>query len=187
MGVAATIEGLVLVGTVVPVTPMLVWLGAALAGGGTEPWPLLWAVGGAAVGNAISFEFGRWIGIDGVTRIAILARAKESMGPMFGRGGGAAILLSRLIGAAGLISFAAGLGQMPRAAFYARSFWANILWVSAMAGAGYLAALGWRDLVPRFRAPALLGLVVVIGLLLAGWAVSCWTRRGRTGAKASAA
>jgi membrane protein DedA with SNARE-associated domain len=175
LGVAAGLEALPIVGAVVPVTPALLCLGAAMAAGGAAPSTLLWAVSGAALGNAVSYEFGRRAGPGALRRSSLLARANDLAAAILARRGGAAIVLSRLLsGAAGLAAFAAGMARMSRPAFYVRSLLANLLWVGVMALAGYVGALGWRQLALRTGH--------VVPGALAGSALICvvaWRRRRR--------
>lgn len=173
LGVAATLEALAVVGAAIPMTPILVWLGAAVAAGGGQVWLLAWILGGALLGSSLSFEAARFAGPALLRRWSLLRRAHLRAAPAVVRRGAVLIVLSRLVGgAAGVFSFAAGLTGMRRRTFYASSFAANLFWVSATAALGYLAALGWRQVVFHKPSPASIpiaaALVIIVALCAAG-------------------
>lgn len=63
LGVVTLLESLVFLGAFVPATALMVMAGGLIAAGDLAPAPvILWCVGGAIIGDALSYEFGRRLG-----------------------------------------------------------------------------------------------------------------------------
>jgi len=148
LGAAALAESLVVVGAIVPATPMIVAAGGAIAAGRLPPSVLAWAAAGAFIGGWLSYEAGaatrraRW---------SLPGRLGEQVGELsrtlFARFGPAAVVIGRFFGpVAAITPFAAGWSGMPRGRFLAAGAVTALLWTAAMAAVGYFGVLAWLRL-----------------------------------------
>ena len=139
LAIAALLESLVVVGVVVPATPILVALGGVIAAGHAHPTLLAWAAAGAFLGNWTSYELGT-----GARRknLQLPNRLGRQVGQvteaLFTRYGAAAIIIGRFLGpAAAVAPFAAGWSAMARWRFLLANAATCVLWPSIMASLGY--------------------------------------------------
>lgn len=136
----ALLESLVVVGAVVPATPVLVALGGLMAAGHASALLLVWAGAGAFLGNWTSYE----LGVAARRRnLRLPSQLGKQVGQvsqdLFARYGAPAIVIGRFLGpAAAVAPFAAGWSAMPRARFLCANAATCVLWPAAMAGVGYL-------------------------------------------------
>lgn len=140
LAIAALLESLVVVGAVVPATPVLVAIGGVMAAGHAPPTLLVWAASGAFLGNWTSYELGA---AARRRNLRLPSRLGEQVGQvtegLFARYGPVAIIVGRFLGpAAAVAPFAAGWSAMHRSRFLLANAATCILWPSVMAGFGYL-------------------------------------------------
>lgn len=140
LALAALLESIVVVGAVVPATPVLVVLGGVIAAGHVPPALVLWAAGGAFVGNWTSYELGAYARRLNLRLPGRLGeQVRQVSAALFGRYGPAAIVVGRFMGpAAAVAPFAAGWSAMRRGLFLLANLATCILWPATMAGLGYL-------------------------------------------------
>ena len=139
LAIAALLESLVVVGAVVPATPVLVAIGGVMAAGHAPPTLLAWAAAGAFAGNWTSFELGA---AARRRNLRLPSRLGDQVGQvtegLFARYGPAAIIIGRFLGpAASVAPFAAGWSAMRRSRFLLANATTCILWPSVMASLGY--------------------------------------------------
>lgn len=138
---AAFAEALVVVGVFVPVTPLLLAIGAAMSGGLMGPGIVPWVMGGAFLGATTSYEFGRRLRSRGLAPPRLPARARRLAESLFLRHGAAAILLARFLGPPATVTpFLAGWSGLPRRRFLVANAVASLAWPPAMIGVGVLGA-----------------------------------------------
>ncbi|MDP3314903.1 MAG: VTT domain-containing protein [Devosia sp.] len=139
LAIGALLESLVVVGAIVPATPVLVAIGGVMAAGHASPMLLVWAASGAFLGNWTSYE----LGVAARRRdLRLPSRLGKQVGQvtegLFARYGPAAIIVGRFLGpAAAVAPFAAGWSAMPRSRFLLANAVTCVLWPSVMAGLGY--------------------------------------------------
>lgn len=145
LAVAAFLESLVVVGAVVPATPLIVALGGAIAAGRASPQMLAWAAAGAFAGAWASYEAGAAARRAGWALPGRLGdQVAEVTGTLFHRFGPAAVVVGRFFGpVAAVAPFAAGWSAMPRGRFLAANLVTAMLWPTAMAAIGYFGVLAW--------------------------------------------
>jgi membrane-associated protein len=134
----------------VPLTPLLLALGAGIAAGTLDRTILAWVIAGAALGNLTSFALGRALRASkrGLPRLP--AKAVVCVQRLFERHGAAAIVLSRYLGPPATIApFLAGWSGLPWTLFLWANLIASVTWPAAMAGVGYAATVGWRWMATR--------------------------------------
>ncbi|MBQ1562871.1 VTT domain-containing protein [Caulobacter sp.] len=139
LAIGALLESLVLVGAVVPATPVLVAIGGVMAAGHAPPTLLAWAAAGAFAGNWTSYELGA---AARRRNLRLPSRLGDQVGQvtesLFARCGPGAIIVGRFMGpAASVAPFAAGWGAMRRSRFLLANAATCILWPSVMASLGY--------------------------------------------------
>lgn len=138
-------EALVVIGLFVPLTPLLVALGAVIAAGSLEPGIVAWAIVGAFTGNLASYVLGRGHkaarhGLPGLPPKALVQARR-----LFERHGAAAIVVSRYLGPPATIApFLAGWAGLPWPRFILANLVASLTWPLTMTTAGYAATSGWR-------------------------------------------
>jgi undecaprenyl-diphosphatase len=173
--IVAMAESLLLVGVLVPGALMMLAFGALIAIGAIELWStLLWAIGGAVVGDGISF----WIGHYFKDRLRtlwpfnkhpqMLARGET----FFIRHGGKSIVLGRFVGPVrAVIPTVAGIMGMSPRRFTIINILSAIAWAPTyiLPGVAVGASLGLASQVAtRF---GLLVFSFFVLLILVGWAI----------------
>jgi membrane protein DedA with SNARE-associated domain len=140
LGGAAFAEALVIVGILVPVTPLLVVSGAAMGVGVLGLDILPWITTGGFLGGLTSYELARKLRAQGRS-LRLPYRAKIVAEHLFLRHGAAAILIARFMGPpASVAPFLAGWSGLPRARFVAANAMACLAWPPAMMGLGFVGA-----------------------------------------------
>lgn len=139
LGLAAMLEALVVVGAIVPATPVLVAVGGVMAAGYAPPSLLAWPAAGAFFGNWISFELGAAARRRNLRLPSRLGKqVGEVCAGLFARYGVGAIVIGRFLGpAAAVAPFAAGWSAMGRSRFLLANLATCLLWPSVMASFGY--------------------------------------------------
>jgi membrane protein DedA with SNARE-associated domain len=142
LALAAFAEALVVIGLFVPVTPLLVALGAGIASGLIRPGLLLWIMAGAFLGAFTSYELGRQFRARGRPAPRLRPKAQAAAQVLFQRHGAAAIVLARFMGPPATVTpFLAGWSGLPRGRFAIANAVASVAWPPAMLAVGALGAL----------------------------------------------
>ena len=139
-------ESLAVVGLLIPATALMVLTGSLIGAGTLDPIIVLaWAIGGAIVGDAVSYYIGRWVG-SGVTRRWPFNKHRESIARarlFFRKYGLASIFFGRFLGPIrSTIPLVAGTMLMSHRRFQVANVLSAIVWVPALLAPGYLAAKG---------------------------------------------
>ena len=143
IGVLAFGESMAVVGLFMPATALMIAIGGLIATGAVEPLPvILWAIGGAVIGDWVSFALGRKIG-PSIYRRWPLNRHRTMVARtrlFFRRFGFLAIFLGRFLGPIrATIPLVAGVMDMDQRRFQLANVTSAMLWVPAMFAPGYLA------------------------------------------------
>ncbi len=166
LGVATFLESLVLIGAFVPATALMLLAGGLIATGALDPVTVvLWSVGGAALGDAVSYALGLRLG-GGVLALPLLRPHRRVIARtrLFSRRYGiASIFLGRFFGPLrAFVPVMAGMARMKAHSFQVANVASAFVWVAALVSPGYLAGKGLSVL------PSLdLGMVALVGLALA--------------------
>jgi membrane protein DedA with SNARE-associated domain len=171
IGLLAFGESLAIVGLFIPATALMIATGGLIGTGVLPPLPvLLCAIGGAILGDWISYSIGRHIGPSVYRRWPLnqhrstVARARL----FFRRYGFAAIFVGRFLGPIrSTIPLVAGVMEMDRRRFQLANIASAILWVPVMFAPGYFAArsLGSVDKITEVH---LIGIGLVVAALTLG-------------------
>ncbi|MDP1616469.1 DedA family protein [Phenylobacterium sp.] len=174
IGLLVFAESLAFVGFFVPSTPMLLAIGAMLGAGLLEPGPLLlYAILGAVLGDAVSYELGRWMGPSAL-RHRMLKRRRRAIARarlFIRKAGMLTMVIGRFTGPIrSLVPLAAGMLKMRRTQFQIANLIGAVLWIPVMLAPGYLAAQGLSLLPEGMLEPVLAGLAIAaMGLLFWKW------------------
>ena len=148
--------------------------GFVAAEGGMSLWlAIIAGTAGSVIGNSVWYEIAHSIGSARIRRLverygrwfAVSPEELDSAEDRLRRHGPVALFFGRLIPAIRtLISIPAGLAGIPRSVFYLWTLIGSAIWVSILAGAGYLLRDQYKK-VESFVEP--LSYVVVAGVVLA--------------------
>ena len=135
-----------LVGAFFPATALMLVAGGLIAAGVLDgPTVLAWCIGGAVVGDAVSYGLGRTLG-GRVWRVPALRPHRRIMARarlFFRRYGVASIYLCRFMGPVrAFVPLIAGVTAMPNLKFQLANLGSAIIWVPVMLAPGYLAGRG---------------------------------------------
>jgi len=171
VGVLVFAESLAFVGFFVPSTAMLLAIGALLGTGVLSPGPILfWAILGAILGDAVSYELGRWMGPSALRHRWLRSRRRSvARARLFIRRAGVlTMIVGRFTGPIrSLVPLAAGMLTMRRLPFQAANVIGAVLWIPVMLAPGYLAGRGLSLLPPGLLEPLLAGLALAVIAVLA--------------------
>ena len=177
LGLFIMLESLVIVGALIPATPLLVLTGGLLATGVLDPVSvLIGCIIGAIVGDAISFFIGRKLGMR-VLRHRWLRRYRRqfALTRLYCRRYGViSIYAGRFIGPMrALVPAVVGMLRMPVRDFQIANVTSAVIWVFAALAPGYLTAKGLEqlDIFDQFD-PLTLGLIALVvagGVGTIGW------------------
>lgn len=166
IGLLAFGESLAIIGLFIPATALMIAAGGLIGTGVLNPLPVLaFAIGGAIVGDWISYSVGRRIG-PSIYRRWPLNRHRSTVARarlFFRRYGFAAIFIGRFLGPIrSTIPLVAGVMDMDQRRFQLANVASAILWVPVMFAPGYLAArsLGSVEKITEVH-------IIVIGLIVA--------------------
>jgi len=167
LGLFIMVESLVIVGALVPATPLLVLTGGLLATGVLDPVSvLIGCIIGAIVGDAISFFIGRKLGMR-VLRHRRLRRYRRQFALTrlyCRRYGVVSIYAGRFIGPMrAFVPAVVGMLRMPVRDFQIANVISAVIWVFAALTPGYLTAKGLEqlDIFDQFD-PLTLGLIALV-------------------------
>ena len=167
-------ESLAIVGLLVPATALMLVTGGLIATGTLDAWIVLpWSIGGAVIGDAVSYYVGRIMGPSIMRRWPLnqhrhsVARARL----FFRRYGTASILFGRFLGPIrSTIPLVAGTMLMSNRKFQFANITSAVVWVPVMLAPGWAAAKGLGDLGAIHESGwIMLGLGIVVLSLLAFW------------------
>jgi membrane protein DedA with SNARE-associated domain len=184
VGLLSLIEGTVLIGLLVPLSALLIAIGAAVAFGRWSPWALVWSLAGVSLGNVFSYELGRHLPQS--SRDALAARAPRLFAAgttLFAAHGAFALVVARFVGPPASAPFLAGYLGLSRHRFLG-ALVICALWVPTAAAFGYVPAKG---LIAASPPPAMWAVAVVsalIGALLGALAIRRKARKALLAAKA---
>lgn len=177
LGLFIMLESLVIVGALIPATPLLVLTGGLLATGVLDPVSvLIGCIVGAIVGDAISFFIGRKLGMR-VLRHRWLRRYRRqfALTRLYCRRYGViSIYAGRFIGPMrAFVPAVVGMLRMPVRDFQIANVISAVVWVFAALAPGYLTAKGLEqlDIFDQFD-PLTLGLIALVvagGVGTIGW------------------
>lgn len=177
LGLFIMVESLVIVGALVPATPLLVLTGGLLATGVLDPVSvLIGCIIGAIVGDAVSFFIGRKLGMR-VLRHRRLRRYRRQFALTrlyCRRYGVVSIYAGRFIGPMrAFVPAVVGMLRMPVRDFQIANVISAVIWVFAALTPGYLTAKGLEqlDIFDQFD-PLTLGLIALVvagGVGAIGW------------------
>ena len=173
LGVATFLESLLLIGAFVPATALMLLAGGLIATGALDPVSVvLWSVGGATLGDAVSYGLGLRLG-GGALRRPFFRRHRRAIARtrLFSRRYGiAAIFLGRFFGPLrAFVPVMAGMLRMKAHSFQIANIASAFVWVAALVSPGYLAGKGLGALPGldlRVIAFVVLGVVLVGGVVL---------------------
>ncbi|MFC5520557.1 bifunctional DedA family/phosphatase PAP2 family protein [Polaromonas jejuensis] len=169
----AMLESAAFIGLVIPGESLVLVAGFFAAQGLLDLDVLMAVVAlGAAVGDSLGYEMGRWMGRPALVRyggrLGLTDTRIHRADEFFARHGRKAVFLGRFVGfARALVPFLAGLSRMAYRKFLPYNVAGAVLWASAVTLLGYFLGAGWQA-AERWmgRASTLLGGIVVFALLL---------------------
>jgi membrane protein DedA with SNARE-associated domain len=147
-GALAFCESIAILSLFVPATVILVGIGALVGGADIPFWPVvLGAALGAALGDWISYEAGRWLGPGAKTKWPLrrYPDLMEKAEAFIGRWGIAAVALGRFFGPArALVPLFAGILGLARLPFQAANVASALVWAFVLLAPG-AGLLTWLD------------------------------------------
>lgn len=171
LGLLSFGESLALVGLFIPATTLMIATGGLIGAGALEPLPILiWSIGGALLGDWLSYAAGRRIGPAIYRRwplnrhLPMVARTRL----FFRRFGFASVFLGRFLGPIrATIPLVAGVMKMEARPFQLANIASAILWVPALLAPGFLAArhFGVAQQINEMHLIAFAGFSLVLTLL----------------------
>jgi undecaprenyl-diphosphatase len=175
------VESLAFVGIAFPGTVLAVIAGALSAQGGYDFSDfLLFAIAGAILGDAISYELGkrgsRWLERKSTVR-EYLKRGET----FIRRHGGKSIFLGRFAGPLrAIVPFAAGMMKMPSGKFYVSNILSAIAWSFTYLTLGYIFGTAWKIGLLWFTRAGILLFVLAFVAALIGWFWKWFSGTGRS-------
>ncbi|MEJ2360999.1 MAG: VTT domain-containing protein [Gammaproteobacteria bacterium] len=142
VGIVAFTESLAFVGLIVPGSTLVLGAGALIGAGLVDFWSIFaWAVGGAVLGDGVSY----WLGHhyrDQLRELRIVRRHPqwlEHATVFFQRHGGKSVLLARFVGPVRpIVPVVAGMTNMPPVRFYLNNILSALVWAPTHLLAGML-------------------------------------------------
>ncbi|HBI84398.1 DedA family protein [Orrella sp. NBD-18] len=165
-------ESMFIIGVLIPATALLLMAGG-LIGAGTLPMftTLLWGYAGAIIGDALSYQIGKWMG-PSVLRCRPLKNQRRNIAKarlFFYRYGFLAVLVGRFLGPLrSTVPTVAGVMGMPAFRFQAANILSAIFWVPGLLAPGYLAVqtAQYSNLTQAQTLYSVIGLTVMFGLCI---------------------
>jgi membrane-associated protein len=161
-------ESFVLTGLIMPGTTILLIMGGLSLYGYYDLTLLcIAAYVGSILGNAVSYEIGRW------NKSFIERRMSEQKHfviaqKFFRKHGGKSIILSRFIGAIrAIVPFVAGAAGMERIPFYAYTFIGGLIWITSYLGFGYAFGYAWQS-ATSWTSAAAIAITAIVVIVIAG-------------------
>lgn len=161
-------ESIAIVGLFTPGSFVVVFAGVLAAHGYYDFFDLVaFCIGGAIIGDTLSYEFGRRgkIFMDGKQ---FLVKHIERGQRYFDQHGGKSVILGRFVGALRpFVPFIAGMSHMPRGRFYLANVIGAIGWSISYISVGFLFGTAWRSALEWWTRIGLIGFLVVALILAA--------------------
>lgn len=185
IGLMAFAESMVVIGVLVPFTAMIVASGALFASGALDPWIILpWGIAGAALGDAVSYWLGQYLGhrVHHVWPFTkdpeLLARGHR----FFVRWGVLSVVLGRFFGPLrAVVPVVAGVMGMPQLRFQVANVVSAVVWLPVLMLPGAVAGKLFEH-VPGFGESAFLYVFIAFVALPVLVGLYCWLRRRRRAA-----
>ncbi len=171
-------ESFVLAGIFIPGTILLIVMGGLVPQNYYDFYDLVFfAVCGAILGNAVSYELGHFGRLQ-TERYPFIAKYIKTGKDFFKKHGGKSIILARFIGPIrSIVPFVAGVSDMHRGQFYVLNVLSAIIWSFSYIALGYVFGYAWKRAVV-VSSTAVTSLVVLIGLVvLAMWLYRWYNKR----------
>jgi membrane protein DedA with SNARE-associated domain len=173
-------ESMVGIGLIVPFTAMIVASGVLLPSGALDPWVVLpWGIAGAALGDAVSYWIGRYLGQRAYrvwpfrTDPELLARGQR----FFLRWGVLSVCLGRFFGPLrAVVPLVAGMMAMPQIRFQITNVVSAAVWLPMLMLPGALAGTLFEN-VPGFGGKAFVYILIVFIALPLLVGLVCWLRK----------
>lgn len=170
----AMLESAAFLGLIIPGESLVLVAGFLAAQGILDLDVLIVTVAiGAALGDSIGYEMGRWLGRPALVRygshFGLTDARVDRADAFFARHGSKAIFIGRFVGfARAIVPFLAGSSRMPYRKFLPYNVLGAALWSSAVVLLGYFLGASWRT-AERWigRASAILGGILLFFLLFA--------------------
>lgn len=142
-------ESVAVVSLLVPFTAMIVASGALIASGTLDPWIVIpWGVGGASLGDAVSYWLGRYFGRR-IPRIWPFRNDPELIAQghrFFVRWGVLSVVIGRFFGPLrAIVPIVAGMMEMPQLRFQLANVGSAIVWLPALMVPGAIAGTLFRN------------------------------------------
>jgi membrane protein DedA with SNARE-associated domain len=184
---AALLEAVPILGSLIPGSTVIVALSALVPGGSLNLAPVLAAaVSGAIIGDGLGYWIGRKkqrevLSAWPMSKYPALTARSEAL---FQRFGAFAVIFARFIPPVrAVVPLTAGVLGMPPWRFFPLNIIAILFWAPAHILPGVLAASvieKWGGRIEHYG-PPLIGGIILAGCL--GWALYCWQRHGLKHAK----
>lgn len=157
-------ESILIIGFILPATPILMATGVLIGVGSLSPWPILiWGIIGAILGDAVSYYIGRWLGWD-ITKKRIFVNYRPFFVKarlFFKKYGTLSVFLGRFLGPIrSTIPTVAGIMGLSHIKFQIANVASAILWLPIMLLTGFLVAKG----VTVFSSPLFTIALIVLGV-----------------------
>ena len=174
-------ESLLVIGIIIPASVVMIVMGGLIGSGMVEPVPvLLWGIGGAVIGDSVSYFVGRWLG-PALLRAWPLNRQRRAVATarlLFMRHGSMAVFAGRFMGPLRAVApTVAGMLKMSQGRFQLANVSSAVAWLPVMLLPGYLTGRGMQSLDDGTT----FGILVagILSIVLAVWVVRTIMRRRR--------
>ncbi len=174
----ALLESIAVIGLFTPGSFVVVFAGALAAHGYYDFTDLvIFCIGGALIGDALSYEFGRH-GKTMLEHRPFFTKHIKNGQLFFEKYGAASIVLGRFVGALRpFVPFVAGMSHMPRMRFYIADVIGAVGWSVTFIGAGYLFGTAWVAAYKAWTRAGALGLLLVLLIMLCVYFWRSFTKR----------
>ncbi len=172
IGLVALGESTAFLGLLIPGTTFTVFTGFLASQKLINVGDVIWIVSlGGIVGDWISYEWGRhgrsWFAIENkIFKLSHLERGQQ----FFAKYGNKSVILARFVGPLRpIVPFVAGMGRMPRSAFFFWNIVSGVLAAAAYTALGFFFGAAWggvADAIGRIGAGAI---ILILAVLILGY------------------
>jgi membrane protein DedA with SNARE-associated domain len=174
-------ESLLVIGIIIPASVVMLVMGGLIGSGMVDPLSvLLWGIGGAAIGDSVSYVIGRWLGPTLLSSWPLnrQRRAVATAPLRFRRHGPMAVFVGRFMGPLRAVApTVAGMLKMHQGRFQAANVASAVTWVPIMLLPGYLTGRGMQAAGGGMHFGVLLA--AILSIVLAIWVIRSFMRRRR--------
>jgi len=174
-------ESLLVIGIIIPASVVMIVMGGLIGSGMVDPVPvLLWGMGGAVVGDSVSYLIGRWLGPALLSSWPLnrQRRAVATARLLFRRHGPMAVFVGRFMGPLRAVApTVAGMLKMHQGRFQAANIASAVAWLPVMLLPGYLTGRGMKTADGAMNFGVLLA--AILSIVLAVWVIRSFMRRRR--------